>query len=1019
MTSLSLADGLRAVGARRWPWKIPGVDTEGQPRSADKIINIASYDPSPIRGLTPPSRDDTTRIPIALAKPNGTYSWCDMTFWDFVRVNRTVRESEQNYFAIMLEQHAQHLVIDLDGDADAWPQLLGREVELEAEMRALFVEFFVTQFHTEPDMSGWHADHACTPTKTSVHVNHIGAAFTKQQDLREFVLRWVKWIVNTHPDSMLVNEAASTNGLNSVDDFVKTSPIDVRVYNKDRNMRCSYSRKPGGHLLIPMKANTDQVDALWSSLVCYSMPADPAHWLSYDEHTECAALETKKAPNRALVSHIAVMSAESFVEPIDVDFDKGTWVEQLPEKSDVIRGAGDDEGSDLQSTFFMQHLPAPTVINVKLIVSSLSREKRLVGSHDMWRNVIWAVKSATSASDEGYGIVEEWTKSGKKGSKRSGVLQKTWQSGKTNRFNVGSLWRWLKEDVSGDEYKALWRRVHPPEVMETAKRAASAQTGRSIDALKQAFRSKFTDDEKMREADELDFKEVITWWNMHVVAKADKLEKNEIDALGECVLEYCNLFWCFVKLQDAYVLYKKALRIPCDDRAFVWQLTKSSSFKTDLHCNFVLHGWGPNVASRWVAWKDRRTTNSFACISPHARPVVLQKLVPTCFNTWVGLRISHKRALTSAPRGAPNPEWDKFKRYIFDGFLLLETSVAVKQYFLRWYVSQYVRPGYKLKVACAMQSEDRQIGKSFLAQFLQTQLIGDDLVEEVTDQETALGKFNDPLIGKVLVNLEEYQRCKAHNGKLKAYLTSDRMTCHPKGLKAYAGVNCINFYLPTNDDDAFDMKEFKKRIFAVKIGLGYLTPGFEDLIDYEWDAVAIARGMLDWWNDPANGCVKLATKLVDGHAIEEQLVVAWRPEDIPTTLGAVRQKIAAEAKHDPVVAWIRALVEKQSAVPLAWGKWNTNENVHAAFLQHYAGDWDIKNNWSQHKLTVALKTLFPRWARKLRKQPNCDAFAQSVLVPELSIARSEFYRSQDEMEPAEEAAADDVGDAETDVDSTP
>jgi hypothetical protein len=288
------------------------------------------------------------------------------------------------------------------------------------------------------------------------------------------------------------------------------------------------------------------------------------------------------------------------------------------------------------------------------------------------------------------------------------------------------------------------------------------------------------------------------------------------------------------------------------------------------------------------------------------------------------------------------------------------------------------------------------VGKSFLAEFLKHSLLGSNLVSIITDQETALGKFNDPLIGIVFADIEEFRLNREHNQKLKAIITGDDMTCHPKGLKAYDGVNCINVWMPTNDEGANDVKDFAKRLLSLKIGRGINTPGFEHLKDRVWDTVAIARGMIEWWNNPENGCVDAAGKVV------------WRPENIPVTVGAQVQKIGVEDKVDPVVAWMRALVAGDTTrSKIEWGKWVSNEKMYTEFANHYVGNRVLLQQWSQNKLTSALKAMFPSWTRKLRKL-LIGTSAQSVQLPELSVARSEFYESQNEEVPEAEEVVEEA-----------
>ena len=993
------------------------------------ICPIATYDPAPIRGLTPPPHGDATRIPLAIMRRDGTYNWCAMTFWNIVQLYGLVRKSQLNLFAIMLKNHAQHFVIDLDGDADVWPALLNKDVEIETELRALFVEFFQTQFGVVPDMTGWYADFVPAPEsgareKTSLHINHIGVAFKRQVDLREFVLRLVRWTVKNHPESVLARLGTDAALMKTQDQFKKSTPIDVSVYNADRNMRLSGACKPGKLALVPMNPATTTVEALWASLTCYSMPADPAQWFSYNdgEHYEIAALGSvskkrsaaaagvvepaTKVQRTGQTSEIVVMSAET---GLDVDYDKGTvcvlpgktaeagenkgTICELPQKTDA---AGDERsvvttalaetgGKGITDEVwnqapFMKHLPAPKAADVKLIVDSLSRDRRLLGVHDDWRNVVWAVKSCCP-DDEGYAVVEEWTKGCKKGSKRPGVLQKTWNSGKSDRFNIGSLWRWAKEDNKDtpEVYKALWRKVNPPEVMQAARRAVGeADGGANVGALKAKFRAAFTDAEKRCECDELPVKAVLKWWSDNVELKLDNLSEPEVASVGEGVLEFCNKYWALIKLSDPVVFYKVGNRSAGDDRTYLWQCSKTKAFTGALNSHFVLRGWKrglatPNVAQHWISWVDRHERSTYGNVPPTARPEV--QCIPTCFNTYSGLRVSHHRAMTEAPADW-REEWDRFKDYVYNGFLALETSPAVKLYFLKWFASQYVVPGWKRKVAVGLQSTVRQVGKSWLAQFMQQKLLGCSLAVETTP-DLALGKFNDAIVGMLFVNIEEFRRCREFNNALKLLITSSTLAAHGKGEKAISVPNCINVWLPTNDEEAIDMQDHDQRVFVVKIGLGVKTPTFEWVRGHQWNEVSIARGLLEW-------------------AAEVELD-KWVPEDIPETLGAKSQRHAAEEEHSPVVGWVRELVNGAAASDVTWGQWISNEAVHKAFAAHHAGKHTVLAQWGQNKVTSALKEMFPAWARTLKR---FGAKAQNAVeLPTRAAARTAFYASVHEDEP--------------------
>ena len=1019
----SIKSAIRSLGVPYYRYSASH-DKQGNERDPRAVCPLASFDPAAIRGFEPPAPRTSAanvQIPISINAPDNSYEWITPSFRQLVELNNQVWVDSRRFFAIFLENQPQHLMIDLDCKVEDWPGLVDQEVAIDAEMRRMVPVFYETQFGTVPDMTRWRADKVPAPVvgareKTSMHFNLPSVAFRTTLDLHEFTLRFVRWLVENYPASILVGRAVDSDG--KVNLRVAT-PIDVGVFTRNRNMRMSFSQKAqkGKLPLIPMDPNTTMEDALWSSLVSYSMSPDPNDWVSYKEHTECDTISppssdrAKAAKRRAVVAgldaddqtaakrtSVMVGTAETATGPagaFDVDCDKGT-IAEMPEKTLVGQASGRHDVASVLS-----RLPPPSLENLRKMVWSLDREKRLFGALNAWRDAVWAIKSIYPG-DDGYALAAEWTKIWEDKSGRTSDLAKTWGSGRGDSFNVGSLWRWCKEDLEPAAYKALWKTVNPPAVMRAAKQALRALSDaadglgpeqsscveallKKSESLQAAFDQAFLNDEKMNTADELPFKAVMAWWDEHVISarKALMLDDEGVDAVGVRVLHYCNIFWRFVRLENTVVFYKKSRRAPDDDRTYSWQVTSSAAFQKDLNSNFVLTGWReagkvPNVAVRWIKWPDRVSYNSHARVPPTARPQVLP--APTCFNTWVELKVSHSRARASAPEGAPNPEWDLFKDYVENGFLKMEKNTEVRKYFLRWYVSQYVRPGFKLKVACGLQSVRRQVGKSFNLQVLQYLLLGEDLVTE-TDSENCLEKFNDPIIGKVLVNIEEFERNRQNNKKLKVLITSNTMMCHPKGHTAYEGPNCLNFYMPSNHADAFDMTDFSRRIFVVQIGDGIFTEGYEHLLDRDWDAVQLARGMLDWWANPENGCVD-----ADGKVI-------WKAEKcIPETTGALNQRLAGEKAHDPVNAWVRAAINNELD-GLKWNEYNSNADLYRCFSKYCDDDKKVLGEWTAKKVTAALHTLCPAWTSKKQRVRRADTARQRCAERTAPRARACSARS--------------------------
>ena len=1065
----TLDRGLSEVKAARFKFEVPGwyksKDGTRKEKKAADICPIDKYDPTPIRGLKPPPRDSITRIPLAIQYPNGTYGWCDLTFNDILKVWGLVHKDDFNLFAIMLYGHAQHLVIDLDGDADVWPQLLGKEVQIEAQLRSLFGEFYETQFGTSPDMASWRADcvpapEKGAPSKTSIHINHPGCTFATPEDLHEFVLRFVWWLVATHPDNILVSPGASLDMLKRQDDYKNASPIDVTVYSKNRKMRLAHASKPGKLSLMPMDPHTTPEDALWSSLVSYSMPADPATWLSYKEHTECdrvrlsssnSSVGKKRSAQRddavepvekvQHTSEIVVASAEAgdlavpdfkgtvcvlppkeSAETVDIS----SSVSDIPEKDVSAQGQRQAAGGlkDMADHFaaamreewdastFFRFMPHPKPADVKLILTSLDQEKRLRGGHDTWRNVVWAIKAACP-SDAGYAIVEEWTKASKPGSKRPGVLMKTWLSGKTDRFSIASLWKWVKEDRTGEEYKALWNKINPPEVMEAARKAAAdmheGAVARVVESWNQTFGKRneqkelmfktrtvenMSDDGEVKMVEvrelvcetrhELPHRSVMRWWSKVPAELIERIDEAGLmtQLIERTVLPMCNVYWKFLKekKQDR-IFVKQACDQPGDDRKWRWLEMTEKRFTGAAHTDFKLkdvHIPSHNMAHVWLEWNMRETYNGPACIPETAREE--HRPAPYQFNEWIGLRVSHERARKEGD--ANHQDWLDFKCYLWNGFLQGEPDEQVKKYFCKWIISQVVRPGYKLKVALVMYSQLNQRGKGELIKVL-GRILGDTVVKQC-ESENALDEFNETIAGKLLIALDEFKRCKQYNERAKIEITEPTREVNGKHDKVYTEPNCSNLAICTNEKDAVDVNVFSQRVFIVKILDGIETVlqkpdgtvvKYADWKGRKWNEVHLAAGMLDW--------------------AKELDLDNWDPTVIPVTEGAKLQLVAGEEKHDPVASWWRKFITNKSRVDeVMWSGWNSVAALFKMFKDDNADDHKVmreaSSNWFSERMA---ERGFDKGNRRITKAlrekamfPEKQQMTQCFLLPSRETA---------------------------------
>jgi hypothetical protein len=323
-----------------------------------------------------------------------------------------------------------------------------------------------------------------------------------------------------------------------------------------------------------------------------------------------------------------------------------------------------------------------------------------------------------------------------------------------------------------------------------------------------------------------------------------------------------------------------------------------------------------------------------------------------------------------------------FLDYIKRAFLQGEPRPEVKRYFIRWYVSQYVRPGFKLKVAIAMYSLLRQVGKSELGKMLRVLLLGDGLVVECKSKDV-MADFNGPLESILLLCLEEYARNSAYNNNLKLYLTSDVIMINKKGINQFSQPNCINWMIPTNHPDAIDVQDFDKRVITFLIQDGINTKlveadgaikDFALYKDRQWDPVHIAAGMLAWAES------------------DEGRLNEWDPTVLPITEGSRLQRECGEEIHFPVAAWWRRVVEDDVlSAEVLWGAWNPTSLLHSLFLEDLNNDVKEAAKWTLKSFTQQF-ALQGYGKASRRRSPAIDAACEKhgVAFNETQIKVSAF-----------------------------
>ena len=921
----SLDKELVSLGIKQYYRQLlPGREDNGQ------LIDLQTFDPSPSRSALMPADPTTVRLPIAISyktwkwQPSSQrwdsqelYKWIECTFEQLCMLTANVVPSECNMFAVVLNDHPLHSIFDLDGKASLWAHLQGREEDVMASMMHWYMRFFEKLMGRAPDVRQVYWEKSSSDKKPiSLHMHNVGEVFRTKRDHLEFVLRFRDYL-DEQTDCILVNNTTVL-----AKDANERCLIDKVVYSRNRNMRLVYSCKPDGVNLVPADATLSREQALWVSLPSYSMPTDDKMYIAFmaytrtdDEGKEIVPAKRTKSVEKAVINQATTTSS--------------TTTSHAPQR------------------------PTLTADQVKDIVRRLDADKRVRGDRSEWLRLVWATKSAWPQDhlSEGLAFMHEVAKECAPSSKRPLRLEALWNDGTTGGFNVGTLYNMLKQDITNHEYRQLYSKHHPRRVSAQPLRSADL-TGTylvaKVNDLIAKFKAELMDSETTKGIHQLPHVAVMRWCDDNLddvtLEQLNATPREKQRLLEASVLPFCNRFWKFILAESSYILVKQSREQPRDDRKFVWLRMTERAFTGAAHTAFRLrwaHSVKENMAYVWLRWDGRESYNGTACVPPTAR--FEQSPPPFLFNTWVGLRVSHERAKRD---GDPNhQDCIDFRDYLWNAFLSGETADVVKTYFLLWYISQYVRPGYKLKVAVAMYSLLRQVGKSELAKIMRKQLIGDTLVVECKAKD-ALGDFNGQLDSMLLVCLEEYARSEQYNNNLKIALTSDVQTINKKGVNQFTQPNCCNWMIPTNHTDAINVVDFDKRVVTFLIEDGINTKLLEDgrvVKDYslykerQWDEVHLAAGMLAW--------------------AEELELCEWDPTKIPITEGSKLQRRCGEENHHPVAAWWRRFVEDtQRSQEVLWGEWNPTSLLHRLFQEDHSDDARTLKMWPLKSFTQEFGT---------------------------------------------------------------
>ena len=638
-------------------------------------------------------------------------------------------------------------------------------------------------------------------------------------------------------------------------------------------------------------------------------------------------------------------------------FDKiGTQVEAVEgddddDSMDTDDDDSMDEGADSETTPIEDDEDTSEVAQ---IVRKLNPSRR--GDYSTCMQVVKYVKTLHKGSvEQAKRLVGWWLK----GSDLAGQAEKAWDKATViPNANIGLLMALLKADDE-DEFESAQKRrkLEAKNQKKDKKKEVQADpvlnenaVAQVVESWQQAFGKRDEHQQLVYEGDdqselvyevlhELPQRAIMQWWSSIKAELIERIKDADLmhKLMEQTVLPFCNTYWKMLreKKQDR-IFVKQACDQPGDDRKWRWLEMTDKRFVGAAHADFKLkgvHNPRENMAHVWLIWPGRKTYNGPACVPDTARDE--HRPAPYQFNEWIGLRVSHERAL--AQGSADHQDWIDFKDYLWNGFLQGEPDEQVKKYFCKWIVSQFVRPGYKLKVALVMYSQLNQRGKGELIKVL-ARLLGDTVVKQC-ESENALDHFNEAIAAKLLIALDEFKRCKQYNERAKIEITEPTREVNGKNDKVYTEPNCSNMAICTNEKDAVDVNVFSQRVFIVRILDGIetvlqkadgSTVNYADWKGRKWSDVHLAAGMLAW--------------------AKELDLDNWDPTVIPITEGAKLQRAAGEEKHDPVAAWWRKLVNnKARADDVTWDGWNSAAALYKLFKEDHADDFKVtreaSSNW--------------------------------------------------------------------------
>lgn len=183
------------------------------------------------------------------------------------------------------------------------------------------------------------------------------------------------------------------------------------------------------------------------------------------------------------------------------------------------------------------------------------------------------------------------------------------------------------------------------------------------------------------------------------------------------------------------------------------------------------------------------------------------------YNTWRGFD-NEKKSLPVNFDIDTNEYIIRFKEYVFNLFNGREKYV---NYFIAWVANIIQYPAYRSKVCIILYSLLEGVGKSLLIELIEN-IVGEKYSFAITDVANQLfGKHSLAEFEKLFIVLNEIKGKDTYTNSeiFKQRITDSKRDFEPKGIKAFNGINYVNYICSTNNINSVNVGDADRRFFVV------------------------------------------------------------------------------------------------------------------------------------------------------------------------------------------------------------